>query len=292
MKLSNIKDTDSFKVNEKLDTNGSDKTIQAFFDKLGVDHSSSERLLESLQFNCGDTTAGSETELQTVVIGAPVSADLPRYILDSNYFRNIKKRQAAGETPAKTVLEVENFIQTNHEGIWDNSWVRFPRKLLSKASSALLDYDLLANKQDPLSEPRKDAANFILFENGEELVRVPVSYLLKLALSDSISWRLNKENKVTDTAVQTGKRLLGNFISDNTSPETHSFYITPLMPAFGGGKAIAAETSKRFLFTHLLSAYANEKFKLKASGQQVIVFNSPHPPVRLKRLNECISDSF
>ncbi|MBF0566587.1 MAG: hypothetical protein HQK89_15275 [Nitrospirae bacterium] len=273
---------------------GSDFSILTFLDMLGCDRSSPERLIESLPFAAGDTTAGTETELQTVVVGSSDSVDLPRYILESNYFANIKKRQAAGETPANKVFGLENFIQSNREGIWDNSWVRFPRSFLAKGANALLEYDLLADKQDPLSGQRKDSSKFIIYESGEEFVRVPVSYLLKLALSDAISVYARSIDTPVDADIvaKTGKRLLGHFISDNTSPETHSFYITPLMPAYGGGSAIAAETSKRFLFTHLLSSYANEKFGLKVGGQRVIVFNSPHPPVRLKHLNEYISDSF
>jgi hypothetical protein len=38
--------------------------------------------------------------------------------------------------------------------------------------------------------------------------------------------------------------------------------------------------------------YANKKFSLEETGQKAFLYFSPHPPVRQKKLNECISDSF
>ena len=38
--------------------------------------------------------------------------------------------------------------------------------------------------------------------------------------------------------------------------------------------------------------YANEKLELASSGQKAMIYFSPHPPVRQKRLSACISDSF
>jgi hypothetical protein len=38
--------------------------------------------------------------------------------------------------------------------------------------------------------------------------------------------------------------------------------------------------------------YGNRKFSLISSGQKAMVYFSPHPPVRLKELNNCISDAF
>ena len=86
--------------------------------------------------------------------------------------------------------------------------------------------------------------------------------------------------------------FLDHFLCDNTSPETHSFYVGLMHPSEGMGKIVAAETATRFLLTQLLMAWANEKFRLRENGQQAMVFMSPHPPVRQKRLNECVSDAF
>jgi hypothetical protein len=90
----------------------------------------------------------------------------------------------------------------------------------------------------------------------------------------------------------TGERLLSHFLSDNTSPETHSFYVGLLRSEDGMGRVVAKETALRFLFTQLLVAYANEKFRLRDFGQKAVVFFYPHPPVRQKALNGCISYAF
>ncbi|MGC8908777.1 MAG: hypothetical protein ACP5M0_15255, partial [Desulfomonilaceae bacterium] len=45
-------------------------------------------------------------------------------------------------------------------------------------------------------------------------------------------------------------------------------------------------------YTHLLVSYANHKFGLKEIGQEAVVYMSPHPPLRQKKLSECVSDSF
>jgi hypothetical protein len=50
--------------------------------------------------------------------------------------------------------------------------------------------------------------------------------------------------------------------------------------------------AKRFLLTSLLILYANERFCLKQTGQQAVVYYSPHPPLRQKILNNCVSDAF
>ena len=74
---------------------------------------------------------------------------------------------------------------------------------------------------------------------------------------------------------------MDHFLSDNTSPETHSFYVVALLPETGMGKAIAGETAKRFLLTQALTLYANKRFQLEKSGQRAIVFffsPSTNPP--------------
>jgi hypothetical protein len=40
------------------------------------------------------------------------------------------------------------------------------------------------------------------------------------------------------------------------------------------------------------AAYANRHFQLTASGQRVVLYFAPHPPVRQKMLNGMISDAF
>jgi hypothetical protein len=135
---------------------------------------------------------------------------------------------------------------------------------------------------------RSDVHKFIISGNGEDYVRVPISYLLKLALADVIGQRQGLPSLIK----RTGYEMMHQFTNDNTSPETSSFHVTRILPGDDLGKKIAHETSRRFLLTQLLMIYANEKFLLKQKGQEAMVFFSPHPPVRQKRLNECISDTF
>jgi hypothetical protein len=111
---------------------------------------------------------------------------------------------------------------------------------------------------------------------------------MRLSLADALSSRLLNHPEIQ----KTGKRLLGHFLNDNTSPETSSFHIVQLRPEDMNGRAAAKELAKRYLFTQLLVLYANQRFRLKELGQQVLIFHSPHPPVRQKQLNACISDSF
>ncbi|HHT9137916.1 MAG TPA: hypothetical protein ACFYEK_11845 [Candidatus Wunengus sp. YC60] len=257
-------------------------------ESLGVNSSASERFLESLPFSLNDTTAGSENELQVVVEGTNNNVDLPKIIEQSNYFRNIMKRAAAGDAPKKAITDLGKFLNDNTENVWENSWVRFPRRVLCQFANSVLTGDLRADKKDPDSEPRADIHKFIFHEHGEEFVRIPVSYLLKLSLADVLDTQITSPKLVR----QTGERLMRHFLNDNTSPETFSFYVVPVRQETGMGRAIARETSKRYLLTQLLTMYANEKFLLRAKGQKVRVYFSTHPPIRQKKLNEIISDSF
>lgn len=58
------------------------------------------------------------------------------------------------------------------------------------------------------------------------------------------------------------------------------------------GRALAREKAKRFLLCQLLTMYANRRLGLREGGQQAMVYFAPHPPVRQKQLNDCISDAF
>jgi hypothetical protein len=60
----------------------------------------------------------------------------------------------------------------------------------------------------------------------------------------------------------------------------------------GLAAAAARDMSRRFLLTQLLVAYANDRFRLRERDQEVFVYFSPHPPVRQRDLNGCISDAF
>ncbi len=245
--------------------------------------------IEQLPFSVGDVTAGSETELQAVVAGGKEAVDLPMTIEQSNYFANILKRAASGETPQRLISDLERFLNNNGDNVWENSWVRFPRGVLSAYANRVFEHDLLCDKSDPAKGLRGDLQRFIFRgEGGTEYLRLPISYLIKLALADL----LGVQESLPGIIRETGTRLMGHYLNDNTSPETYSFHVVPLHPANGMGRAIAKETSKRFLLTQLLVMYGNEKFGLRASGQQAMIYFAPHPPIRQKELNDHISDAF
>ena len=244
--------------------------------------------LPALPFSQDDITAGSESELQAAVCGRSEDVDLARTIHTSNYLKNIQERTAAGESPRTVIRQLQEFLSDPAATVWENSWVRFPRRLLNKTADQLLAGDLLADKLDPKGPLRADVDRYVITEQGEEWVRVPISYLLRLALAQAIG----EIERDAPMVAKEGRRLLNHFLNDNSSPETFSFYVSRMEPAQGMGRGIARETAIRFLLTQLLVQYANRQFGLDEGGQYVVVYASPHPPLRQRRLNGLISDSF
>ena len=257
--------------------------------RLGIDNSSNSRCLESLPFIHGDATVGSESELQVAVIGANQDVDLPLQIKHSNFFANVIKHAVAHDTPKQAITGIEDFLSSNSEGVWENSWVRIPLRTLNSFSMRVLSEDMRSQRDDPLSKPRSDSNKFFIQNTkGEKLLRVPISYLFKLALAQFIGSQERLPIGIKNTAL----RLMGHFVNDNCSPEVTSFYVTLLNQRNGKGAAIAKETTRRFLLTHLLLMYANEVFGLRSSGQKAIVYYSSHTPQRQKKLNHLVSDSY
>jgi hypothetical protein len=260
-------------------------TSERLREALGMIH---EGDLQRLPFVDDDTTAGSETELQASVAGNQHTVDLPRVVAESDFFANIVRRASAGDTATRAVNALARFLEENRDGVWDNSWVRFPRQLLGRAAADTLIDDLYADKSNPSSPLRSDRKSFLTEERGIEYVRVPISYLLKLALVDAVA----SLREAPEAVRKTGRRLCGHFLSDNTSPETCSFNVVSLLPSAGGGRILAREAARRFLLTQLLLAYANRRYELDATGQKANACHAPTPPVRQRELNELISDSF
>jgi hypothetical protein len=254
---------------------------------LGIDTATPEGLARTLPFTPSDTTAGAENEYQTAVEGARHHVDLACEIEDSGFFRNLKKRAQRGDTPRSTVAALEAFLSENDSGVWENSWVRFPIEALSPFARAVFREDLRSDKSCADSPRRSDACRFSINEDGRERLRIPISYLLKLALADAVG-----DPSVHATVRETGRSAMNHFLSDNTSPETFSFHPVPMDEQFGMGQGLARETSLRFLLSQLLIQYANRKFGLIDSGQRAALYFAPHPPVRQKRLNNLIPDSF
>ena len=252
-------------------------------DLLGINSSD----LSSLPFLGNDITAGSETELQVAVMGTREHVDLPRTILDSSYYSNVIRRSQAGDTPDNAVESLNEYLD-NDSNVWENSWVRFPLEYLNNQSLQVFNYDLKSDKQEADSQQRSDSNSFLFMQDDQPWVRVPISYLVKLSLADILAEKFELPEQIRTQ----GMKLLENFSNDNTSPETHSFKVLNLEKNKGLGFQLSRETSHRFLFTHLLTEYANKQFGLEQSQQKALIFFSPHPPVRQKQLNECISDNF
>lgn len=244
--------------------------------------------LPVLPFSHDDVTAGSESELQAAVCGRPENVDLAQTIHASNYLRNIRERTEAGESPRIVIRQLQEFLSDSESTVWENSWVRCPRKLLNKAADQLLADDLRADKLDPKGPLRADVDRYLITVQGEQWIRIPVSYLLRLALAQAVG----EIERDAPMVAREGRRLLDHFLNDNSSPETFSFYVPRMEAAEGMGRGIARETAIRFLLTQLLVQYANRQFGLDETGQHVVVYASPHPPLRQRRLNGLISDSF
>ncbi len=263
-------------------------SVERVREALGVPEIRSKRFAESLPFSGEDVTAGSETELQAAVAGETDCVDLPISIESSNYFANIIRRATSGDSSPSAVTELEKHINGNQTKIWDNSWVRFPLRSLSPFAQKVLNQDLRSDRSSVWSSPRKDLEKFLHVSENQQWLRVPMSYLVKIALADVLGAQVALPGIVHSTGCSVMDRLL----SDNTSPETLSFHVVPLRRDSSFGRAIAKETSKRYLLTQLVIMYANSALGLLESGQRAIIYFSPHPPVRQKMLNECISDSF
>jgi len=243
--------------------------------------------IESLPFCGNDVTAGSETELQAVVMGKSENVDLPQTIQNSNYFKNIIKRACSGEMSGYVLHAIEDFISHNDHDVWENSWVRFPSQCLSNYAQEVFEKDLLEDKSKPDGNFRTDIHRFYTLLDGKEFLRTPISYLLKLSLSDIVD-SIHPSCSCKDL----GKSFSSHFLNDNTSPETYSFYPISLTHNNRKGRGLARETSLRFLMSQLLLQYANEKFELKKNGQTAMIYGAPLPATRQKQLNELISDSF
>jgi len=263
-------------------------SVDECFAALGRQTGDGGRLAQ-LPFGAEDITAGSETELQATVIGRRDRVDLPLAIEESRYFANLQRRTRSGETSQRLLQELTEFLTAADQQVWENSWVRFPRRHLSRYAAEVFERDLCADKQQPQKGAREDASRF-QFDGGkgETWLRVPVSYLIKLALADLLGNQWQPETELN----RIGESLLDHYLNDNSSPETISFHVAQLSPTTGMGMGLARETAKRFLFTQLLIRYANLRFGLLETGQEARVYFAPHPPLRQKQLNGLIPDAF
>jgi len=259
---------------------------------MEINTGSLDEFVRSLPFSSEDGTAGVENEFQAAVLGKKEDLDLALAIEESNYYKNMVRRAESGDTSRKKIEALnkylDKYLNQGRDNIWENSWVRFPRRVLNSFSNLVFKADLKSDKTRPDYGTRTDADHFTLMKGGEEFVRIPVSYLLKLALADVVG----SEESLHSFLRIAGEKMMAHFLNDNTSPEIFSFYPAAANGAGSLGKNIARETLIRFLLTQVLVQYAQKKFLLKDHGQEVRVFFSSSPPLRQKELNDCISDSF
>jgi len=161
--------------------------------------------VRSLPFGPDDATAGTENELQAIVTGKRNNVDLAVTIERSAYYANIARRVACEEASRELVVELRDFLADDQKQVWESSWVRFPRKYLSSFASQMLDMDLGTASAE--GQPRSDQEKFLFAARWGQWVRVPVSYLVKLALADVVGQQPELPDMLKTTAV----RLLPHF---------------------------------------------------------------------------------
>lgn len=255
--------------------------------RLGCDQLGRElQALGITPFGPGDSSAGMEYELQVAVEGKTAEVDLPISIYQSNFFGNIEKRVARGDLPASSIDALRQFLDGNSSNVWENSWVRIDKERLGSLASHVFATDLLADKRHPHGPQRSDSQRFFFQQKGRAHIRVPISYLLKLAFAEILD-----QDWLPNQLKSSGNALFHHFQSDNTSPEILSFTI-PSARAGSIGRLAARETARTFLITQLLSQFANSHYGLLESGQKAIIYNAPHAPHRQKRLNDLVPDGY
>jgi len=242
--------------------------------------------VDELPFTVHDATAGSEDELQAVVVGSSEHCDLPLTIAESRFFQNIARRSASGEAPRRTLLELQAFLNDTGK-VWENSWIRFPESHLSRHARHIFEADLQVARDGAIGE-RSDAGRFRFTQAGEAWLRIPISYALKLSLADLVGTQPHMPEPMRHEA----SRLMGHFLNDNTSPETTSFRIVAAEGHRSLGEQLARDAARRFLFTSLLISWANQRFGLNHTGQRALVYHAPVPSVHQEELSSCLSDSF
>src|ERR1700685_3915432 len=196
--------------------------------------------IDELPFSARDATAGSEDELQAVVVGRSSDCDLPLSIRESRFFRNIARRSASGEAPRRTLSELEAFLNDTR-GVWENSWIRFPESRLSRHALHVFHADLQVARNGSIGE-RSDASRFRFTQNGEPWLRIPISYALKLSLADLIG----SQPHMPEPMRQAASRLMRHFLNDNTSPETTSCQVVGGQSNRSLGEQVSREAARRF----------------------------------------------
>ncbi|MGE4519008.1 MAG: hypothetical protein AB7E04_05820 [Desulfobacteraceae bacterium] len=242
---------------------------------------------EDLPFFGDDCTVGIENELQASCRGNFSDIDICTQILESPFFKNMEEKTLNKDISPSLIKGIENLYKKENE-IYENSFVKFPLKKLTPFAKAVFFSDLRSDRNNPKSELRTDKENFFIKKGNETFLRIPISYLLKIAVADSISF----SEKTDETIRQTGEKVMRAYLNDNTSPELVSFYVSKMGTGKDAGKGFVKETLKRLFLTNLLIQYSNKKFELEKYGQTAMIYFASHTPLKQKKLNELIPDSF
>lgn len=206
--------------------------------------------LARLPFGPGDASAGTENELATAVIGQAGDVEQARDIEALNGGAGLRQ-----------------WLAGHCDRAWEHSHVRLPRLLLAAATAQRVEREIGARGD-------RDA-----FMRGD-MLHLPASYVLRLALTDA----LERVPGVPPAIRATGERLLACFTNDNTAPEVLSAWIARDGRGASLGHVVGDENALRFLLVQLLGEYANRELGLAEHGQKLQVYAAPTPPARLKSL--------
>lgn len=155
---------------------------------------------DAVPFGPRDVTAGCENEFQVAVSGKAGNVDLPNRIVESAYFRNLARRVASGDVPPRRLRELQEMISEEGDRVWENSWVAMRRDVLNPYAKAVLAVDLSRDKRRP-GTLRADTGRFLVEQRGVRMLRIPVSYLMKLALAQALG-----QSEKTSAAVSRSRR--------------------------------------------------------------------------------------
>ncbi len=221
-----------------------------------------------MPFGDGDVTAGTESELATAVAGAVEDVDLPLAL--EQYITGLAE---GGNrcTREDLIARVRGWL--NAGTVWEYSRIRMPEEVLGTRAREMLRKDLAR---------RDDRDDFIVWRSRERWLRLPPSYVLRLALADAVDGRTDLPEPLRAAS----ERMLACFHNDNTSPETISLYVVAQRAV---GVAVARENAARFLLTQLLTSYINDHFRLTLSGQRLLVYSAPTPATRIKTLSGMVT---